>query len=73
MTSPALDLLLRVVREQLSSETCQACGSSLVDSGLAMRERGAEDVIIEVVCKRCAHVAHLRISPGSHEGIAHVG
>ena len=73
MSQTALDLLVRVAGERLVSEPCAECGGSLESAAVSLRSRSADCVVLEVVCRECAHAVRVEIRPEAGEGSAHVG
>jgi hypothetical protein len=69
MSSPGLELLVRLVVEELGGRQCARCAGSLSGSRVMIREHGAEKVVIEVRCRACDEALVLKVEP-SGEGVA---
>jgi hypothetical protein len=63
MTSPALDLLLRVAGERLAAERCGRCGGALDPARLRVHAQRPDAVVVEVACAECEHTALVRLAP----------
>lgn len=63
MSSSAIDLLMRVIAEQLRAKNCARCGSSLADASIAVRESKGEEVVFEVGCRACDRILVLQVTP----------
>lgn len=72
MIPSGLDLLLRVVAEQLHAQRCERCQTALGQARIVLRERTADRVVAEITCPVCAHAWLLEITPEA-DGIARVG
>jgi DNA-directed RNA polymerase subunit RPC12/RpoP len=72
MTAPGLELLLRLVAEQLGARRCARCGRSLSHSRVALREHDAQQVVIEVSCRRCQEPLLLKVEPEAGNGVARI-
>lgn len=70
MTSPGIELLLRVVRAQLERARCRGCGAALSDSPMALVERRDEAVVVELTCRSCKEKVRLELRPESDAGVA---
>lgn len=71
MTSPGVDLLLRVVADQLGRHSCEGCRSQLAGGRFALREQAAQRIVVEVACPTCNRIALLFIEP-EVDGIAQI-
>ena len=63
MSQTALELLMRVAGERLVSEPCAMCGASLEGAAVRLRDQAADCVVLEVVCRACAHAERIEIRP----------
>ncbi|HET7421672.1 MAG TPA: hypothetical protein VFL27_14935 [Candidatus Dormibacteraeota bacterium] len=68
MTPAALDLLARLVAEQVAEKACATCGAVLTEARISLRMRDGERVLVEVTCRACDHVALLTAQPRGDEG-----
>lgn len=69
MSSPGLDLLLRVIAKQLAESRCEQCQKPLGGSRIAIRESTPDQVAVEVACPACNHILLLGIKPET-DGVA---
>jgi len=70
--SPGVELLLRLVADELRTSSCAGCGGSLIRSRVALRDQDPGQVVIEVVCRSCDEPLLLRVEPEAESGIAGV-
>ena len=63
MSQTALELLVRVAGQRLVSEPCAKCGASLDGAAVRLRDQAAGCVVLEVVCRACAHQGRIEIRP----------
>jgi hypothetical protein len=73
MSSPGMELLVRLVAQQLEARSCTRCGRSLAGSQITLREHDAAQVVIEVGCRACDEPLLLRVEPEADDGVARVG
>jgi RNase P subunit RPR2 len=71
MRSPGVDLLLRVVADQLGRQQCEGCGSPLAGGRFALREQTAQRIVVEVACPTCNRKPLLFIQPDV-DGVAQI-
>lgn len=69
---PGLELLLRLVAEQLETQRCQGCGATLANSRVALRAHDLQHAVIEVTCSTCSDSVLVRVEPQAREGTASV-
>ena len=63
MSSSALDLLTRVIAEQLRTKDCPRCGSTLAGARIAVRDSRGEEVVFEAGCGACDRILVLQVKP----------
>ena len=63
MSQTALELVMRVAGEQLVSEPCVKCGAALEGAAVRLLDQAVDCVVLEVVCRACAHAARIEIRP----------
>ena len=73
MTSPAIELLLRVVEARLEGVRCRGCGGALAGSPMAVRAQRREAIVVELSCRACDESTLLQVTPESDAGVAGVG
>ena len=71
MNSAGVDLLVRVVAEQIGEMLCERCSKPLERARIALRDVKPDHVIVEAVCAECDQSALLQIKPES-DGVARV-
>lgn len=72
MNATGVDLLLRVVAVQIAAQPCEECREVLAGSAVAVRETAADQVVVEVVCRNCAHKLVMQVRPEG-DGVERVG
>lgn len=73
MSSPGIELLIRLVAQQLEARSCTRCGRSLSNSRITLREHDAGQVVIEASCRACDEPLLLKVEPEADDGVARVG
>ena len=71
MSSPAIDLLMRVIAEQLRAENCPRCGSTLAGAPIAVRDSNGDEVVFEAGCRACDRIFVLQVKPGA-DGVVRI-
>lgn len=71
MSSPGIELLLRVVSDRVRPMRCPGCDERLGDSDLTLRESQPERVVVEIACAHCDQVTLLEVKP-EIDGIARI-
>ncbi len=72
MTSPGIELLVRLVAEQLAAMRCEGCNELLSNPRVRPREHGADQVTFEVVCRACDRLMLLSVEPEAGEGVVSI-
>ncbi|TAN31698.1 hypothetical protein EPN29_10775 [bacterium] len=70
--SAGLDLLLRIVQEEVRSKACPACAAPLADCEMNLREPELDRVVVEVACRSCERTLLMTIAPDGESGVATV-
>lgn len=70
MSQTALELLLRVAGERLVSEPCARCGAALEGAAVRLCDQAPDRVVLEVLCRACAHATPIEITPEARQGSA---
>ncbi len=71
-SSLGLELLLRLVAEEMGVKNCGRCGGALSDSRLALRDHDPQKVVVEVTCRACDEPLLITVEPETRVGTAGV-
>lgn len=77
MTAPtpedaAKDLVLDLVRTEVSEQPCSSCGRTLEGCRLSVDVVELDRISIEVTCAACERVTHLEVGPSADGGAASI-
>jgi len=72
MTAPGIELLLRVVADQLTAMRCDHCDQPLSTPRIRLREQSAERMTFEVECRACSRLMLLSVEPEAGEGVIRI-
>lgn len=71
MNASAVDLLVRVLAQELAGQRCERCSARLADARLAVRDLNTDQFVVEAKCRACEHTVLLEIKPDAG-GVARI-
>lgn len=71
MSSPGIELLLRVVSDRVRPMRCPSCDEQFGDSLVTLREGQPQRVVVEIACVHCRKVTLLEVKP-EIDGVARI-